>query len=162
MLRLAVRHARQYGELRRTPEAREYWGSIYPELTKEIQGRWGQVTSRGEAQVVRLALIYCLLDGGKEIGVEHLKAAESLWNYCSESARWAFMEFRFSRHAQLILDAVSEGPRTLTQLSDNVFRRNLTHAKIAEALREIKEFIVIKTQKTAGRDAVLVSLKEQS
>jgi hypothetical protein len=71
------------------------------------------------------------------------------------------MEFRFSRHAQLILDAISEGPLTLTQLSDKVFKRNLTHAQIHEALREIAEFIGIEKQKTAGRDAVLVSLKKQ-
>jgi hypothetical protein len=71
------------------------------------------------------------------------------------------MEFRFSRHAQLILDAISEGPLTLTQLSDKVFKRNLTHAQIDEAMREIAEFIDIEKQKTAGRDAVLVSLKRQ-
>jgi hypothetical protein len=160
-LHRVVQLARQRGEMRRTLEAREYWREIYPELTKEIEGRWGDVTSRAEAQVIRLSLIYCLLDGGSEIGIQHLKAAEALWGYCSESARWAFMEFRFSRHAQLILDAISEGPLTLTQLSDKVFKRNLTHAQIDEAMREIAELIGIEKRKTAGRDAVLVSLKRQ-
>ena len=157
----AISTARTNGEIKLSEQARHHWREIYPDLTKDLPGRWGKVTSRSEAQVLRSALIYCLLDGQECIEALHLQAAEALWSYCSESARWAFMEFRFSRHAQLILDAISEGPLTLTQLSDKVFKRNLTHAQIHEAMREIAEFIGIEKQKTAGRDAVLVSLKRQ-
>jgi Protein of unknown function (DUF3987) len=159
-LEQAVRLARQCGEMRRTPEACEYWRAIYPELTKEIKGRWGEVTSRAEAQVVRLSLLYCLLDGKTEIGIHHLKAAEALWNYCSESARWAFNESRFSRDAQQIFNALEFGTRTLTEIN-HLFDRHRNQTQIKEALIELNDYIVIEQRKTAGRPEIVVSLKKQ-
>jgi hypothetical protein len=48
----------------------------------------GALTGRAEAQVVRLSLIYCLLDCANEIGKEHLKAALAVWDYCAASVRY--------------------------------------------------------------------------
>src|SRR5262249_20795907 len=48
------------------------------------------VTSRAEAQCVRLALIYTLLDGETNIGVPHINAALALWEYCEASAAFIF------------------------------------------------------------------------
>ena len=45
-------------------------------------GLYGAVTSRAEAQVVRLSLIYALLDCSPVIRQEHLLAALALWEYC--------------------------------------------------------------------------------
>lgn len=153
--------AQTRGEMRRTPEAREYWRAIYPELTKEIKGRWGEVTSRGEAQVIRLALLYTLLDGEKEIGVVHLRAAKAMWEYCRESARWAFNESKFSRDAQRILNALEFEPRTLKQISD-IFNHNLNQIEIREALKELQDYIEIGERKTPGRSVKVVSLKKQT
>ena len=159
MLQLAVRMAQARGEIQRTPEAREYWHHIYPELSKDHPGRWGQATSRGEAQVVRLALVYSLLDGGEHIALSHLKAAESVWNYCSESARWAFMESRFSRHAHSVLNALAQGPMTLSRISVDVFKGNVHRNEIEECIREIGNEITITKQPTGGRDATVISLR---
>ena len=160
MLRRAIRTARTKGEIKLSEEARRYWHEIYPDLTKDLPGRWGEVTSRAEAQVIRLALIYCLLDGKECIEVSHLQAAEALWNYCSESARWAFMEFQFSRNAQKLLAALENGPLTLAQISRDVFRGNLARGQIEAALREIEDRIIIETRATNGRDATVISLRQ--
>lgn len=162
MLQLAVRMAQGRREMQRTPEAREYWHHIYPELTKDHPGRWGQVTSRGEAQVVRLALVFSLLDGGEHIALVHLKAAEAVWKYCSESARWAFMESRFSRNAQSILNALEQGPLSLAQISRDIFNKNVNRDQIADCIREIENETIIEKQTTGGRDATVISLRAQS
>ena len=161
LLRRAAQLARERGEMKRTSEAREYWHTIYPNLTKDHHGRWGQVTSRAEAQVVRLALIFSVLDGAEEIALAHLQAAEAVWNYCSESARWAFMESRFSRHAQGILNALGQGPLTLAQISREVFSNNASQNEIEECLREIESLITVEKKTTGGRDATVIALRVQ-
>jgi len=160
-LRRAVHNARERGEMKRSSEAREYWHTIYPNLTMDHHGRWGQATSRAEAQVVRLALVFSLLDGGEQITLPHLEAAEAVWNYCSESARWAFMESRFSRHAQGILNALGQGPLTLAQISREVFSNNASQNEIEECLREIESLITVEKKTTGGRDATVFSLRVQ-
>ena len=45
------------------------------------------ITGRGEAQTIRLALLYAVLDGSDKIKVVHLKAALGLWKYCEEERR---------------------------------------------------------------------------
>ena len=57
------------------------WHRAYPELS-EGQSRFGAATSRAEAQVIRLALLYALLARSDEIQPEHLKAALAFWRYC--------------------------------------------------------------------------------
>lgn len=78
------------GPIARTEEARELWHHLYPRLTADVAGRLGQVTSRAEAQVLRLSLIYAVLDGRNLIDVEHLQAATAVWDYCAASAAYAF------------------------------------------------------------------------
>jgi len=48
------------------------------------------VTSRAEAQCVRLALIYALLDGSSNIDLPHIKAALAVWEYAEASAAHIF------------------------------------------------------------------------
>ena len=50
----------------------------------------GAVTSRAEAQCVRLALIYALLDGATNIDLPHIKAALAVWEYAEASAAHIF------------------------------------------------------------------------
>jgi hypothetical protein len=86
----AVQHARSVGEMRRDEEARELWRTVYPELSEGLPGLLGAMISRAEAQVMRLACIYALLDRSPVIGVAHLRAALAVWKYCEESARYVF------------------------------------------------------------------------
>ena len=46
--------------------------------------------ARAEAHVVRLALIYALLDRAEAIDRAHIDAALALWAYAARSARWIF------------------------------------------------------------------------
>ncbi len=69
--------------------ARLMWKRFYDELL-DREGVLGAITARGEAQVVRLALIYALLDKAECINTQHLKAALAVWKYCDESVRYIF------------------------------------------------------------------------
>jgi hypothetical protein len=86
----ALSFARRTGELRRNAEARQLWARVYPELSEGQPGLLGAATSRAEAQVMRLAVIYALLDQKEEVGVEHLEAALAVWDYSFASARFIF------------------------------------------------------------------------
>ena len=46
--------------------------------------------ARAEAQVIRLSLVYALLDGKDVIDTAHLKAAMAVWAYCDELATQIF------------------------------------------------------------------------
>ena len=88
----ALADARKIESMNRSPEARQLWHQLYPELTAEKPGLYGAVVGRGEAQTLRLSMLYALLDGVAVIEVPHLKAAAAVWRYCEESARLIFAE----------------------------------------------------------------------
>ena len=70
--------------------ARPLWVERYPSLSEGAPGLLGAVTSRSEAQVLRLACVYALMDSSVAIELEHLKAALAVWDYAEASARYIF------------------------------------------------------------------------
>ena len=166
MLRGIVDKTRGLGAISRTPSARDYWGSIYGELTREdVPGLWGKATSRAEAQVVRLSLLYCLLDITPmskahhiQIGAGHLQAAKALWDYCFLSAQWALEDCRFSKDAQRIYEALQDGSKTKTQVQRDLFNNHITTRRLDAAIRELGEQIRVEKKLTGGKPATLLSL----
>ena len=55
-------------------DAKRIWEDAYPSLSADRFGMLGAVTARAEAQVIRFALIYALLDGREQIEPPHLMA----------------------------------------------------------------------------------------
>ena len=89
-LRQAIEQVRVVGEVKRDESARRVWCEVYGSLSQGQPGLFGSVTSRGEAQTMRLALIYALLDASDLIRTEHLGAALAVWEYAESSARFIF------------------------------------------------------------------------
>jgi hypothetical protein len=89
-LQKATLFARKLGNTRVKFDRRAslLWEQVYADLSEGRPGMLGSMTSRAEAHVVRLALIYALLDCKDEIQVEHLLAALAVWRYCEASARF--------------------------------------------------------------------------
>jgi hypothetical protein len=54
--------ARSVERLMMTEAANRYWREIYPTLSEGLPGLLGAITDRAEAQTIRLALLYALLD----------------------------------------------------------------------------------------------------
>jgi hypothetical protein len=78
-LTAAVDFARKTERVRWDDQGREKWHAVYPDLSEGKPGLLGAVTSRAEAQVVRLAMLYTLLDQKDRIGEEQLQAALAVW-----------------------------------------------------------------------------------
>jgi hypothetical protein len=66
------------------------WQDIYGALSSEGETLLDEVAARAEAQVIRLALIYAVINRSSVIETEHLEAAVAVWNYCKASAGYIF------------------------------------------------------------------------
>ena len=119
-----------------TDSAKELWCEIYSELSTGQPGLLGAITARAEAQTLRLALIYALLDGAGEIDRVHLEAGLAVWTYCEASTRFIFGDLLGNTVADAILRALRRAGAngmTRTDISD-VFGHNRHSGKIAQAL----------------------------
>ena len=74
-LKEVVEFARGIHEIQRDDNARILWREIYSQLSEGRTGLFGAVTARAEAQTMRLACLYALLDSSPIIRFEHLEAA---------------------------------------------------------------------------------------
>jgi hypothetical protein len=122
-------------------DARLAWEAVYRQLSEGHGGMLGAVCGRAEAQTIRLALVYALLDGRSEIDVAHLRAALAVWSYCEQSAARIFdgcsgdpVEGQILR---ALRDAGSAGLRR-TQIS-NLFGRHRAASQIESALEALAE-----------------------
>ncbi len=124
-VREALRVAAVAKDLQRDDEARALWASIYGPLSEGRAGMLGTVTSRSEAQVMRLAVLYALLDASNRVRIEHLRAALALWDYCDRSAQHIFGDALGDLLADELLEALLEAGDdglTRTQIRDRLKR----------------------------------------
>jgi hypothetical protein len=154
-LREAIAFATGAGEVTRTPEARELWAQVYPDLSEGKPGMVGAMTSRAEAQVLRLSMIYTLLDGERAVRTDHLQAALAIWGYCEASVQYVFGRSLGDPVADTILEALRATPNglTRTEISNNLFSRHESAERIQQAIGDLfrRGFIGIETISTGGR-----------
>jgi hypothetical protein len=120
-------------------DARAIWCEVYGRLSAGKPGLFGAVVSRAEAQVVRLATLYAVMDESYEIRREHLLAALALWDYAEQSARYIFGDATGDPVADHILEALRGAGHvgmTRTEIS-NLFKRNRSADQIAKALEDL-------------------------
>jgi hypothetical protein len=135
-LRGAVEKGRMIGRVSMTDSAREIWASVYSDLSAGKPGLLGAITARAEAQTVRLALTYALLDGVDAIDEPHITAALALWEYCEQSAKYIFGNTLGDPVADDIERALQQAGTTgmtRTGIRD-MFGRNKSGERIAAAL----------------------------
>ena len=158
-----VKKAQDTGKVSLTPKSIKRWYEVYPTLTQESQGLFGAITARAEAQTIRLSLIYALLDGKKEIEVQHINSALALWNYASDSARVLFHDRAVDPLEQKILNLLKKGSLTSTELS-NAFNRNIPKEKLQGVLikLEASSQITITKEPTNGRPIIRFTLNENT
>lgn len=133
-----VRWAQGSRRLVRDPGAKALWGAVYPKLSEGEPGLLGAVLGRAEAHVLRLSLLYAVLDRSPAIREEHLAGALALWDYSEASARRIFGERLGITMADTIIAAMRQGPLTRTQIRD-LFKRNKPAAEIEAVLRLLAE-----------------------
>lgn len=133
----AHEHARPRNEVGVHEQFWSEWEAAYEDLVRDRPETWAaEATARGHVQVLRLALIYCLLDRADAIGVEHLRAALAMWRYCDWSARWIFSTVweevertRAEDLAEYIRDGGPQG-RTRTEINTDFYFGHRTAKQI--------------------------------
>jgi hypothetical protein len=103
-------------------------------------GLFGAITGRAEAQVLRLSLIYALLDCHNAIRPEHLLAALAVWDYCEASCRFIFGNAVGDPIADPILNALRGEPEGMSKTEIFIlFQRNQSAGAIDRALAQLQE-----------------------
>ncbi len=153
-LRAAVSFARDAGEMRRDPAATALWREVYQELSEGKPGLLGAVISRAEAQVLRLSMLYALLDRSPVIRREHLLAALAVWDYSEASAQHIFGDALGDPIADEILRALRAKSEGMTRSEvHNLFGRHRSEAEIGRALGVLVQYGLAswRTEQTGGR-----------
>jgi len=155
-LKVARDFALQMGELKRDGEAREIWLAVYSDLSAGKPGLAGAVSSRSEAQTMRLATLYAVLDRSPVIRAEHLAAALAVWHYCEESVRFIFGDSLGDSTADEIGSLLRARPEGVTR-SDirEHFKRHKSSEEIDRALAVLESYGRARreSEKTGGRSA---------
>jgi hypothetical protein len=133
-IRRVVDQARRIGRIQRDEEARELWAAVYPGLSEGKAGLLGAVTARAEAHVLRLSVLYALLDRATAVGRQHLLAALAVWDHAAASAERIFGDGIGPSVADTILAALRRnGPMTRDAIR-NLFHRNKSADELDAAL----------------------------
>ena len=153
-LKGAVSKAKSIGRVTMSPTAREKWVVVYGALSCAQPGLLGAITARAEAQTIRLALLYALLDGNDQIHLPHLEAGLALWEYCEASAAHIFGDAIGDPIADDILRALRSAPEGMSRTDiSNLFGRHKSGNRIGAALQLLatKGLARFETTKTTGR-----------
>lgn len=154
-LERAASTAQRIGRVTMTQAAREIWERVYPRLSEGMLGLFGAATARMEAQALRLAMLYALLDQKAQIDRAHLLAALAVCEYAQASALHVFGSSLGDPVADEILHAVRSAGQagiTRTQIRD-LFKRNCSAERLGAALDLLarRNLVRRRTQETGGR-----------
>jgi hypothetical protein len=150
----AVSFARHVEQMPRDDEARELWHKAYVDLSKERGGLIGALLGRAEAQTMRLACLYALLDLSCQVEAVHLRAALALWSYCERSTAFIFGESTGDAVADDILSALRKKPEGMSRNDIVVFfSGHQTKERVERSLLvlEAAELAKRETLATGGR-----------
>jgi bifunctional DNA primase/polymerase-like protein/primase-like protein/uncharacterized protein DUF3987 len=145
------------GSLAWGAEAARLWESVYPGLSEGRGGMFGAIVARSEAHVIRLAILYALLDRKRTIERSHVEAALALWDYAERSAAHIFGGVAgdplADRFLSLIQEAGDDGIDR-SALRDSVSGK-LSAARLDAALGYLERCLAAErvTVQTGGRPA---------
>lgn len=153
----AIRFAQTLKEpMKKDAAAATLWHEVYMDLSTGKPGLLGAVTSRAEAQVMRLACLLAVLDLSAVIRKEHLNAALAIWKYCEDSCRYIFGDSLGDPMADTLLQALRIASNGLTRTEiNNLFGRHKDGGKLGRALAMLSESGMVRreTRETDGRPA---------
>jgi hypothetical protein len=136
-----------------TKEAAEEWNAVYDNLGSGIVGLAAAITARAAPQIIRITLIYAVLDNSPVIGLQHLKAGLAIWRFCEISACQIFGNALGSPVADTILAALraaAPGGISRTDIYRGVFACNVHASDIAAALQLLVQHRLVRREDVPG------------
>jgi hypothetical protein len=122
----------------------ELWEPTYAQICADRpDNQVTKATARAPSQLLRLSLVYALMDGAEKMRAADLSAALALWGYCEASARWLFStgqqeqeQSEVDKLAAFILKAGEKG-RSRTEIYRDHYKSNIRAQQIAEQLSKL-------------------------
>ena len=160
-IRDALERARKIGIMRRTAMADALWEGLYRQMADDDPGGLvAALIARDAPQVLRLSVVYALLDGASRIDTPHLQAAWSVWQYCRASVVSLFGERTGDSMADKLLNAALQaGPDGLTTTDQHaVVGRHASAARLNVARETLiaNGSAFVRTINTGGRPATVL------
>src|SRR5262249_24986880 len=108
----ATSFAKQVEEMERGKDAEELWAEIYNRIAEnETEGVVGASIERADAIMLRLQMLYALSTKSPIVRREPVQAAQALWQYAEDSARYLFGARLGNPRAEKIFDALRQAPQ---------------------------------------------------
>ncbi len=144
---LTIRYARD-------DDAKKLWKTMYHDLITLRSGRYGMATVRRAPMVMRLAVIFAVLDRDYYVRVHHLKAALAVWAYCDRTAAhiWGCPKLEGNLEKLLAFIANANGGVTRTDINRKLFKGRLKPLELDRLLAQAQATnqIVYRLVKTGG------------
>ncbi len=140
-IKRSIHQFRNGGEMRLDADGAAWWETLSRELSKGRDGLAGEATKRARPYVLRIAMVYAVLDGASSIGTRHLEAALAVWTYNEDSVVYLFGDRIGNGNVDKLRDAlILAGDKGMnrTEISE-LFSRNLTKVQIDTILRRLRE-----------------------
>ena len=134
----AISYAKDICEMRFSDAGGKRWDKAYDNLSDEVPGMVGAMLARAEAQVLRLSMIYALLDQTDKIEPPHIEAALAVWDYAKNTVESIFGGNTGDHVANRLLKAM-QAQDSLTK--DDMFRicgRSLGRDRLNHALSVLR------------------------
>jgi hypothetical protein len=139
-LHASVEAAKGLGELKRDSEAEALWATEYHRLNTGLSDTMvDALLARAEAHIVRLSLLYALLDCSKVICKKHLKAAIAVWDFAEASVRYVFQGSPDPESAKILKYLENHSPATSSEIRRYVFGDNKSAEFVAERMQRLEE-----------------------
>lgn len=153
----AIAFAQSSGEITRSPEFDQAWDRLYRVVESQPSGgrAFGNLAARATAHLLRLSLLYALLDQSAVIQVQHLKSAIAFWDYCEATVAhiWG-ATLGDSKLDQLYKAVAASGPDGLNRTAINgLFSNNLSKTDVDGLVGQLVDKGLARTdsQSTGGR-----------
>jgi hypothetical protein len=101
--------------IKRDAKAQARWAEVYSSLRSRPETAHGKATARAAPIVMRLALLYTILDRWNEICLPHLEAALAVWDYCDRTAMHFFGDAQLDGRLHKLENLLSQEPLGLTR-----------------------------------------------
>ena len=161
-LRNAVQFcSRTVDEIVREPDAEDLWADVYPALSEGKPGLCGAITSRAEAQVLRLSMLYALMDCSATIKVPHLQAALAFWDYSEQSVSLIFGDLLGDPNVDRVWDYLKTLGKLSRSLIHSILGRNASTGEIDRITGVLQTLGRAEWRKENGLD-VLHPIKRKS
>ena len=113
-------------EIHWSQQAKKDWCEFYKSIKSTGAGIVGSIIARSDAHILRLSMLFAVLDNSALMEPNHLNAAIAVWQYCERSASWAFGEKTGNKAADKIYWALLRETKgmTRTKISFDVFNNH--------------------------------------